>query len=45
MIEIYAIEDVEAGSRLVERTLGTVIYQDKIGRLHMLKWEGPGIVV
>ena len=37
--------DVEAGAGLVERTLGTVNYQEEIGRLHMIKWEGPGIVV
>ena len=43
--ERYTIGDVEAGSRLVERMLGTVIYQEEIGRLHMIKWEGPGIVV
>ena len=39
------IGDVDAGAGLVERTLGTVIYQEEIGRLHMIKWEGPGVVV
>jgi len=43
--ERYMIGDVEPGSRLVERMLGAVIYQEEIGRLRMIKWEGPGIVV
>ena len=30
---------------LVDRRLESVSYQEEIGRLQMIKWEGPGIVI
>ena len=43
--ESHATGDDETGLRLERRLLKTVAYQEEIGRLQMIKWKGPGIVV
>ena len=43
--ESHATGDVETDLRLERRMLETVTYQEEIGRLQMIKCEGPRIVV